>query len=344
MASVTNTRALFKELVQPGSFIEPGKTFVCDNSETIDLDNVPLNGGFLVKVLELSVDIYLCARTRPSLNQSSIVPYTLGQPIDGTGVGVVLRSENAAFKQGDHVYGNLPYQNYAIINDAQDLIIVENKYKLPWSAFVGPAGLSGLTAYAGWKEYSRAGKGETVFVSSGAGPVGCVVIQLAKVEGLRVIASAGSDEKVELMKESGADVVVNYKTGSIKDTLEKEGPIDIYWDNVGGETLDLALQFSSFGARFIECGMLSGYGTGDFTLKNAFYIISKALSINGFIMTPLAPKYGAQFYDEVPKLIAEGKMKYREEVYNGLEKVGEAMSAAQQYTNKAKVVVHVADD
>ncbi|KAF8994480.1 alcohol dehydrogenase [Cyathus striatus] len=340
MAPVTNSRVILKELVQHGSLIEPGKTLICDDSETIDLETVPLNGGFLVKVLELSIDLYLPARTCPAPKSSSLVSYTPGQPIDGTGVGVVLRSENAAFKKGDHVSGMLPHQNYVI-------------YNLPWSAFVGPVGLSGFTAYAGWKEYSRAKKGETVFVSSGAGPVGCVVIQLAKVAGLKVIASAGSDEKVEFMKECGADIVINYKTGSIKDTLEKEGPIDIYWDNVGGETLDLALQFSSYGARFIECGMLSGYGllvllkicclTLLTLAQNAFYIISKALSINGFVITPFYPKYHAQFHDEVPKLVADGKIKYREEVYNGLEKVGElCWQCNNQQTRQGGR--HVADD
>jgi len=144
-----------------------------------------------------------------------------------------------------------PHQHYYISHSPDDLTAIENPYNLPWSLFIGVLGMPGKTAYMAWKEYSQAKKGETLFVSTGAGPVGSLVIQIAKSQGLKVIASAGSDEKVKFMKEIGADVAFNYKTEKTTDILAKEGPIDIYWDNVGGETLEAALDAANTFARFI---------------------------------------------------------------------------------------------
>lgn len=124
--------------------------------------------------------------------------------------------------------------------------------------------MPGKTADFGWREFSTAKEGDIAFVTAGAGPVGQLVIQLAKLEGLKVIASAGSDEKVEYLKTLGADVAFNYKTNKTTDVLAKEGPIDVFWDNVGGETLEAAIENAAVGARFIECGMISVYNaTGE---------------------------------------------------------------------------------
>ncbi|KAI3608982.1 alcoholde hydrogenase [Moniliophthora roreri] len=112
----------------------------------------------------------------------------------------------------------------------------------------------------GWEVY-----GETVFISGGAGAVGVTVIQLAKQDGIKVIASAGTDEKVQECREMGADVAFNYKTMDTAEVLEKEGPLDMYWDNVGGPTLDAALAASATHARFIICGMISAYNNKDGT-------------------------------------------------------------------------------
>ncbi|PPQ97816.1 hypothetical protein CVT26_012916, partial [Gymnopilus dilepis] len=155
--------------------------------------------------------------------------------IDGYAIGKVIRSENPQVKVGDHVYGYLEFQNYSVRKDLTGLRIIENKEKLPWSLYVGVLGMPGKTAYMARKEYAQAKKGETVFVSAAAGPVGSFVIQLAKMDGLKTIGTAGTAEKVEFLKEIGTDVIFNYKTTKPRDVLLKEGGIDIYWDNVGGE-------------------------------------------------------------------------------------------------------------
>ncbi|GLB39900.1 putative N-terminal domain of oxidoreductase [Lyophyllum shimeji] len=342
MAPVRNARTVFNSV--PTGYPEPGKTTVYDDTKTIDVDNVPLNGGFLLKTLVVSIDPYLRGRMREPHIKSYSPPFALGEPLTSHGVGVVVRSELPGVNPGDHLYGFFTHEEYSVRNNLSGLMKITNEHNLPWSVYVGAAGMPGKTAYMAWKEYSRAKKGETAFVTTGGGPVGSLVIQLAKLDGLKVIASAGSDEKVEFMKSIGADVAFNYKTTSTADVLAKEGPIDVYWDNVGGETLDQALLAANEGARFIECGMISGYNTGGQPIRNLIMVVAKSISMNGFIVARLQPKYDAEFYATIPAKLASGELKYTEEIWDGLEKVGDAILAVQKGTNKAKVVIKVADE
>jgi len=342
MAPVTNAQVIFNSV--PSGFPEPGKTTVYDTSEKIDLETSHLNGGALLKMLVFSIDPYLRGRMREPAKKSYSAPFTLGKPLDSHGVGVVLRSEISGVKAGDHIYGLFPHKQYNIVSSLKGLRILDNKFNLPWSVYIGVAGMPGKTAYMAWKEYSRAKKGEVVFVTAGGGPVGSLVIQIAQQDGLKVIASAGSEDKVKFMKDIGADVAFNYKTTKTADVLEKEGPIDVYWDNVGGETLEAALDAASSGARFIECGMIAGYNTGGAPVKNIAQIVGKSITMQGFIVGNIAAKYEDEFYDFIPAKIANGEIKYSEHIYEGLESVGDAMLAVQKGTNTGKAVVHVADD
>jgi len=154
-----------------------------------------------------------------------------------------------------------------------------------------------------------------------------LVIQLAKRDGMKVIASAGSDDKVQFMKEIGADVAFNYKTTKASEVLEKEGPIDVYWDNVGGESLEAALDAAANHARFIECGMISTYNTSltPYPVTNLMKIVAKELTIKGFVYSTLLPKYTEAFYKEVPALLAAKELIYKEDVIMGLENAGDAL-------------------
>jgi len=343
MAPVRNGRHLFNEI--PTGFPEPGKTTVYDDSQTIDLENVPLNGGFLVKTLVLSIDPYMRGRMRDPSIKSYAPPFYKGEPLNNFGVGKILRSENSAFKPGDHIYGMLPFQEYFVGQDAKEFKLLKNEEGLPWSTYVGVCGMPGQTAYYAWKEWASPKKGEVAFVTAASGPVGATVVQLAKGDGCKVIASAGSDEKVAFVKSIGADVAFNYKTVPTRKVLEKEGPINIYWDNVGGETLEAAIDAADVHSRFIECGMISQYNTKDpYPVKNLMSIVGKQLRFYGFLVFSLHEKYQEQFYKEVPRRVASGEIKYQEDITRGLEQVGEAILDVQTGRNKGKKVIVVADD
>ncbi|KAJ6550185.1 hypothetical protein B0H19DRAFT_1378803 [Mycena capillaripes] len=342
MAPVTNARVLFAAI--PKEFPVPGETTVYDTSEKIDLDGCPLNGGLLIKTLVLSVDPYMRGRMRRPEEKSYAEAFTLGAPLDGYGIGVVLRSEIRSVRVGKHVYGVIQHQQYSIISNTEGLTFLERDPKLPWTVYVGAAGMPGKTAYSGWKEFSHAKKGETAFVTAGGGPVGSMVIQLAKRDGLKVIASAGSDEKVNFMKDIGADVAFNYKTTDTRKVLAREGPIDIYWDNVGGDTLDAALDHAKVFGRFLVCGMISGYNTGYKGVKNLHQTFAKSLTISGILVFRLQAKYDKEFYLTIPPALASGEIKYTEEVTRGLDKIGDVILRVQKGQNSAKAVVVVAEE
>ncbi|KAI0709915.1 NAD(P)-binding protein [Earliella scabrosa] len=343
MAPVKNGRFLFNEV--PTGYPVPGKTTIYDESQTIDLDTVPLEGGFLLKVLVLSIDPYLRGRMRSPEKKSYNNPFVIGEPLANFGVGVVVRSENPDVQAGDHLYGFYPFQQYTIQKNAKAFHKVESKPNVPWSAYVGICGMPGETAYYAWKEYANPQKGDVVFVTSAAGPVGATVVQLAKADGLKVIASAGSDDKVAFASSVGADVAFNYKVVDTRKILEKEGPINIYWDNVGGETLEAAIDNAARGARFIECGMISTYNSPEpYAIKNLMRVVTAELHIHGFIVGTLRDKYVDSFYSDFVERVARGEIKYKEYLVRGLENAGEAILDVQSGKNFGKCVVVVADD
>ncbi|KAJ7448516.1 hypothetical protein FB451DRAFT_1288701 [Mycena latifolia] len=341
MAPITNSRVLFNSV--PKDYPVPGETTVYDTSLTIDLNNHPLNGGFLVKTLVLSIDPYMRGRMR-SPDKSYLSAFPLGEPIFGWGIGVVVRSENSDVAPGRYIYGlDFLHQEYFVLRDMTGFIFLEKHPDLPLSVYVGAAGMPGKTAYMGWKEYAHAKKGETAFITTGAGSVGSFVIQLAKRDGLKVIASAGSDEKVQFMRDIGADVAFNYKTTDTREVLAREGPIDIYWDNVGGEVLDAALENAAIYGRFIECGHMSGYNTGYQGIKNLHLTYAKSLTISGLAVLRLT-KYEEEFYATIPAALVAGEFKYTQELSYGLDKVGDVLLAVQTGANKAKAVIVVAEE
>ncbi|KAK7032713.1 NAD(P)-binding protein [Favolaschia claudopus] len=338
MTFTKNSRVLFNSV--PTGYPVPGETTVYDSTQTIDLENVSLEGGILLKTLVLSVDPYFRVLMNGEGHPAS---FQIGKPLYGFGIAKVLRSENTGFAIGQHVFGyNLVHEEYSVVPDPTGLQIMDKVANLPWSVYLGPAGLPGQTAYIGWKEFANAKEGETVFVTTGAG---MMVIQLAKQAGLKVIASAGSEEKVKFMKSIGADVAFNYKFTDTRGVLAKEGPIDIYWDNVGGDILDAALEFSAVQGRFLECGAISGYNTGHQPLKNFHLICDRSLHIHGVLMghLPIA-KYIGEFYATMLPKLASGEIKFREDVSHGLDKMGDVILAVQKGSNKAKAVVVVAED
>ncbi|KAJ7143341.1 hypothetical protein C8R43DRAFT_1071013 [Mycena crocata] len=340
-----NPRVVFAK--RPGTGLPiPGEHVVFERAHSIDLDGVPLNGGFLSKTLMLSPEPFMRERMRDPSVASYSTHAVLGDPLVSFGLVVVLRSE----KEGrfrlflDHLYGLTTWEAYTV----QPYIVADPKGAFPWSRYFTVLGAPGLTAFCGFEGCADAKAGETIYVSSGASAVGIVVIQLAKAKGLKVIASAGADCKVEYMRSLGADVAFNYKTSSVVEVLKEHGPLDLYWDNVGGETVEAAIEYSRLHARLIMCGSISEYSIAPSErhgIKNTSMIFKKRLRIQGFLVPDLVPRLAPRFYAEMPGLVAQGKITAQEYIIEGLENGPEALIAVlKEGGNEAtgKPVIRVA--
>ncbi|KAL1733717.1 hypothetical protein EV714DRAFT_246387 [Schizophyllum commune] len=366
MAPIPNPRIVFAKPISEGAWPVIGEHLVYDDSRTIDPDTVPLNGGYLTKALYFSPEPYMRVRMRDENIIDYSSPMKVGAPVVGLCVLKVLRSEKEGIEPGDLLYGGSHWELYTVQPYVEarrerdpswppwtihiDGFIVHNKVPDPKGAFplykyCSLGGAPGMTAYASWKKYAHAKKGETVFVSAGASAVGSMIIQFAKLDGLKVIASAGSDAKVEYMRSLGCDVPFNYKTTPYKDVLAKNGPIDIYYDNVGAEAFAAALDNMALFGRIIICGQIAEYNVAaenKFGIKNTDMIYKLNLTVNGFLTPYLAEEYAPKFFVDVPPMIAEGKLKSEERIYDGIESAPQAfvdMLKGGWDTANGKVVV-----
>jgi hypothetical protein len=346
MAPVRNARVLFSKV--PAGFPVAGQDLTYDDTATIDLDTVPLNGGVLVRVLSVSIDPYLRGRMRAG-GVSYTGAFTLGAPLQNQGVAQVIRSEHEKYKKGDYIYSHVGFEEYSVI-PPQALAgpvarVLDNKENLDWNKWTGALGMPGLTAYSGLFEIGKPKKGETIFISAASGAVGQIVGQLAKAQGLIVIGSAGSDDKVKFLKdELKFDHAFNYKTQDTATELAKFKPIDIYWENVGGETLDAVINAANTGCRIVACGMISQYNTANpYGVKNLIQIVGKQILFQGFIVMQWWAKWAPEFYEKMPALLASGELKSLEDVTIGLENGPEATVGIFHGKNMGKAVIQVWD-
>src|ERR1035437_4150803 len=237
----------------------------------------------LVRNLFMSVDPYM--RGRMNDRKSYVPPFELGKPLGGGAVGEVVESRAKGFKPGDAVTSNLGWREYFIASP-KELHPVSREIQ-PLSVYLGALGMTGMTAWVGLN-LVEVKAGDVVYISGAAGAVGNVAGQLAKLRGCRVIGSAGSAEKMTFLREEcGFDSAFNYKVGSILDQLNLEAPdgIDVYYDNVGGETLEAALAALRVHGRIIACGGISGYNEekprpGPL---NLFNMTTKRLTMKGLV-------------------------------------------------------------
>jgi NADPH-dependent curcumin reductase CurA len=240
---VQNNVVIYKQT--PVNFPEPG-VHLANETREFDLDQAPPHGGVVIRSLYISLDPYMRGRMRDPKFQSYSPPYELGEPLTAIGLGQIISSDNERYQKGDLIWCDLPIQEYAAISK-QELGtsgLVDNSAGLPLSNYVSILGMTGLTAYSSLYGIGEPKKGETIFISSAAGAVGQIVGQLAKMEGLHVIGSVGDDKKLAFITEElGFDSGFNYKTEKPADALKRLAPngIDIYYENVGGEQLEAAL-------------------------------------------------------------------------------------------------------
>jgi NADPH-dependent curcumin reductase CurA len=312
--------------------------------------NVPdLKGGeFLVRNIWMSVDPYMRGRMREI--RSYISPFQIGKPLEGGCIGQIIKSNNNRFKIGDYVLGNLGWREYWISDGSGSDIMKIDPNMAPIQWYLGILGLTGLTAYVGLFKIAQLvdNSNSTVFVSAAAGAVGSVACQIAKIKGCRVIGSAGSQEKVKwLLDQARIDHAFNYKEvgeNNISAELRKFCPdgIDVYFDNVGGKHLEAAIDNMKTFGRIVLCGMISQYNlsstpTGPY---NLFLAVPNRLKLQGFIVRDHYDMLD-EFYADMSKWIGEGKIKWRETVFEGIENAPKAFLALFKGENIGKMLVRV---
>lgn len=277
---------------------------------------------------------------------------TPGETLQSVIAGKVVRSDTRQYQPGDLVatfsgenaeYTVIPKELFSVVG----LRKIMGTHGLPLSYYIGFLGMPGATSFEGLYEIGQPKKGETIFISSAAGAVGQVVGQLAKIEGLTVIGSVGSQDKVDYVRSLGVDAVFNYKEERTLDALQRLAPqgIDLYWDNVGGEILEAALEVINTHGRIIACGSISGYNSKPedrYGVKNMFYVVTKHLRMKGFIVDLSPPKYKAAL-DQLVPLFVEGKIQGREDIYQGIEKGPEALVGIFKGQNFGKAILKIAD-
>ena len=301
----------------------------------VDIPDPP-EGGVLIRNAFMSVDPYMRARMNEA--KSYAASYELGEPMYGGAVGQVVASRSDHWQEGDWVVNYLGWREWAVSDGAG--LLPADPSLAPVSAYLGVLGMPGLTAHYGLLELGKPREGETVFVSGAAGAVGSAVGQIAKLRGCRVIGSAGSAEKVAWVKELGFDEVFDYRETSAREALA-DG-IDVYFDNVGGETLEAALDAIRLRGRIVACGAISGYnatrrqpGPG-----NLFYVVTKRLRMEGFIISDHYDRFPA-FLAEMSGWVRDGSVRYRETIVDGIENAPAAFIGLLEGENIGKMLVRV---
>jgi NADPH-dependent curcumin reductase CurA len=311
---------------------------------TVDVPQ-PGEGQVLVRNIWMSVDPYMRGRM---MDRDSYIPsFRLGAVMEGGVVGQVVASNAPSLAVGDYVASMLGWREYAV-GHAMGFQKIDPSLA-PIEAYLGTLGMPGLTAWAGLFKIADLKDGESVFVSAAAGAVGSVVCQLAKARGCYVVGSAGSDEKCRWLEEvAGVDKAINYKTcGNLDAAVKAAFPkgIDVYFDNVGGPHLEVALNHMKQFGRAALCGMIESYNDTEPRPgpSNLILAVGKSLRLQGFIV--------AQYFDQLPRFIGEaaglikaGKLKWQETVELGLENAPRAFLKLFSGENVGKMLVKIGPD
>nr|UUJ74929.1 2-alkenal reductase [Cephalotaxus hainanensis] len=298
-----------------------------------------------VKNLYLSCDPYMGGRMKNIT--SYFTAFTPGLVINGYGVSKVIISNHPEFKQGDLVAGSVGWEEYSIIPEGRGLQKIIHT-DVPLSYYLGVLGMPGHTAYVGFYKVSSPKPGETVYVSAAAGAVGQLVGQFAKLHGCYVVGSAGSKDKVDVLKNRlGFDDAFNYKEEpDLNAALKRYLPngIDIYFENVGGDMLEAVLENMNIHGRISLCGMISQYNLEEARgIRNLSQLIIKRIKMEGFIEPDFLHTY-PEYVEEVRGYIKEGKIVYVEDIAEGLENAPSAFVGLFHGKNIGKQVVRICDE
>ncbi len=301
---------------------------------------VPDAGPGEIQVQNLYMSVDPAMRPRLSAGQP------LNQPIAGGAIGRVVQSRNPAFAEGDLVQHGNSFREYFVSN-GERVAKMKVDPALPPTVYMHTLGGSGFVAYGGLLEIGKMQPGEQVFVSTAAGAVGSVAVQVAKLRGCYVIGSTGSDAKCKwLTDDLGVDVALNYKTEPIRRSLKAAAVrgIDVYFDNVGGDHLDAALPRMNLLGRVAVCGMISAYnnfGSISAPVTTLSNIIYGRVNIRGFVAADF-PHLRPQFEEEMTAWLKEGRVKYEETIFEGIANAPRALIGMLNGVNTGKTLVKLA--
>ena len=302
----------------------------------------PADGELLVRVSYISLDPAM--RGWMNDRRSYIPPVAIGEVMRALALGRVTASKDPKFAPGDYVYGALGVQEYAVTKGSGLRRVDPAAAPLP--VYLSALGMPGLTAYFGLLEIGRPQPGETVVVSGAAGAVGALVGQIARTKGCRAVGIAGGAEKCQYLQEIGFDATVDYKSGSIYRALQQSCPkgVDVYFDNVGGETLEAALSLLARNARIVICGAISQYNS---TIppkgpSNYLSLLVNHGTMTGFVVGDYLSRWGEGLRD-MAAWLAEGKLKSREHIVEGIEKFPDALLMLFSGANHGKLILKVAE-
>ncbi|MGH6956070.1 MAG: NADP-dependent oxidoreductase [Caulobacteraceae bacterium] len=314
-----------------------------DNFELVSVDLPdPAPGQVQVRNSWMTVDPYMRGRMNDVKSYSP--PFQLGEAMQGGAVGEVTASNDPSLKAGDLVQSFLGWRE--AFNAPAGAVQKLETHGLPPEAFLGFAGMPGLTAYVGLLRIAELKAGDVVFVSGAAGAVGSVVCQIAKLKGHTVIGSAGGPEKIAFLKEIGVDHAIDYKAErDLTAALMRAAPegIDVYFENVGGAHMEAALMAAKPFGRFALCGMISQYNNTDLGegVRGLVMAVGKSLTLRGFIVSNHADMQGA-FLKDLAGWVAAGKIKHRETVREGIENAPAAFLGLFKGENLGKMLVKLA--
>jgi NADPH-dependent curcumin reductase CurA len=306
----------------------------------------PADGQVVVRVLYLSVDPYMRGRMKDAASYAA--PTQIGEVMTGGGVGRVIASRNPRFDVGDIVVGETGWQTHCL-SEGKGFRKVDPALA-PISTSLGVLGMPGLTAYFGLLDLGKPKASESVVVSGAAGAVGSLVGQIAKLQGCHVVGVAGSDDKVRwVTDELGFDAAFNYKTVDPKDyrstfaSLCPQG-IDVYFDNVGGPITDAVFPLINLRARVVICGQIHHYNDEKAAQgpRHLFHLVIKRARVEGFLVFDYAERY-KEGLTQMAGWLREGKIKYREQFYAGIENTPRAFIGMLGGENTGKMLVKVGD-
>ena len=300
----------------------------------------PGPGEVLVRNTFMSVDPYM--RGRMNDVKSYVPPFALDAPLDGGAVGEVVASGSDAVPVGATVLHQAGWRTHALL--PAGAVRTVDVSRVPASAYLGVLGMPGMTAYVGLTRIAELRAGDTVLVSGAAGAVGSTVGQMARLLGAsKVIGSAGTPEKCAwLTDELGFDVALDYKAAPIGRQVREHGPVDVYFDNVGGDHLEAAIfEMADFG-RIAACGAIADYNADTPVPgpRNLAMLVSKRLTLRGFIVTDHRDA-AAEFYERAGQWVADGSLVWRETVVDGLDHAVDAFLGLHRGYNTGKMLVRL---